>query len=387
MSRLRQIAIALPMTGGFHEEILLGIEEFARRHGSWSLGVGPDMLTMSLLELKGWPGDGVIAEAATRQEIRAAHGLSMSVVNVSGVLGNSGLPTVINDHRAIGRLAAEHLLGCELQSFGYYGLKNVWYSQERRHGFQEVLAAKGYSCAVLETPAALVGKGRAWHHWLNDVSEWLKNSLTLPCGVMAVHDPRGRMVIEACRQLGLNVPQDVAVIGVGNYRIACEASRPTLSSIARNGWEVGYRAAELLDRLMSDTVAAANVPLIPPDGIIPRESTDTVAIGDPDLNHAVAYIREHLAEPLSVKRLLKAVPVSRRWLEYRFRERFGLSPYEYICRMRVERAKQMLANPEKPGTREIALACGFSESRVLRIVFQRVTGSTMKAYRAAHGAG
>ena len=228
--------------------------------------------------------------------------------------------------------------------------------------------------------AGTLRKGRRWHYCLDELCQWLA-TLPRPLGLMAVDDSRARMVVDACRLVGLRVPYDVAIVGVDNNRMACEGARPTLSTVALNAAEVGYRAAALLDQLMADCPRPPQPLLVPAIDIVARESTDMVAIDDPELNTAVCYIREHLDQPLSVKVLLQAVSVSRRWLEYRFRERFGLSPYEYLCRTRVERAKQLLRESNKLSSRQIAAACGFRSTRALRLAFQRVLGITPREYR------
>ena len=190
------------------------------------------------------------------------------------------------------------------------------------------------------------GKRRNWHHWLEGLRQWLK-TMKPPFGVMAAHDIRARMVVDACHQLGLFVPHDVAVIGVDNDRLACEVSRPTLTSVARNGRQIGYRAAQLLDRLLSGRRPPKADVIVPVAGVVARESTDIVPVDDPNLSRAVRFIRGHLDQPFSVEDLLRHVSVSRRWLEYRFRERFGHSPHEYICEARIERAKQLVGRGDK----------------------------------------
>ena len=129
---IRQIALAFPITAGFHQEIIQGIVEFAQQRGSWTFLTAPETYDMSVLGLKGWPGDGVIADIFTREEARAARELGIPVVNLSGALADVRLPRVMNDQHAIGRLAAEHLLRCEIRRFAYYGVKGVWYARAAR---------------------------------------------------------------------------------------------------------------------------------------------------------------------------------------------------------------------------------------------------------------
>jgi LacI family transcriptional regulator len=368
---------------GEHQEFMQGILEYSQKHGPWTFLCGSETLTLSVLALKGWPGDGVIADVFTRREARAAARLGIPVVNLSGTLADAGLPRVTSDHQAIGRMAAEHLLSCGFRQFAYYGPMDIWFSTERGRGFAERIAQEGYPCATLLT-YGISDSAKTWHFWQEELRRWLR-PLTLPLAVMAASDLRARMVIDTCRQIGLHVPHDVAVAGVDNDAITCEASQPTLTSVARNGREIGYQAAQLLDRLMSGRKPGNREIVVAPVGIVARQSTDVVAVDDPELSLAVRFIHDHLDRSFRLADLLREVPVSRRWLEYRFRERFGLAPHEYICEARVELAKRMLLDAPRLRVEDIADACGFSGARNLRLVFRRQTGMTPAGYRRRTG--
>jgi LacI family transcriptional regulator len=379
MPETRQIALAFPITIGPHANIVRGILSYAREHANWTFVGGPENVTLSVLQLKGWRGDGVIAEALTKKEDETARKLGLHVVSLSGSLPESDLPRVIVDHYQIGRLAAEELLRCEIRRFAYYGLKGVWYSQQRCQGFAERIAEEGYDCSILQVASTLEGKA-TWHGWLGELQQWLA-TLQPPFGLMGVNDHRARMAIEACRQVGWYVPHDVAVVGVDNDPIACEASSPTLTTVARNDEAIGYQAAQWLDRLISGNPPAERFIQIPPIGVVARESTDMVAVDDPKLSLAVQFIRQHQGESFNIEDVLRHAAVSRRWLEYRFRDRFGRSPHEYISESRVERAKLLLGRTPRLHLQEIAQACGFTDSRNLRLVFRRQTGMSPAEYR------
>ena len=385
MAKIRQVALAFPLAAAHYQQVCRGITDYAQQHGTWSFAGSPETHMMLVTDLKGWPGNGVIAEIHTKKEVAAARELDVPVVNLSGVLCESGLPRVMNDHRAMGRLAAEHLLECGLRRFAYYGLRGVWYAQQRGRGFVEQITRGGGQCTVWEAASSILRRG-TWPDWLDELRGWLR-SIEPPLGIMAVHDGRARMVVDVCHQLGLRVPHDVAVVGVNDDPIACEFSRPTLSSVARNGQIIGRQAAALLDRLMSGRRPPARDTLIAPEGVVKRQSTDVVAVEDPEVSAAVRFIREHFTEPIGVENLLAEVSVSRRWLEHRFKRHFGCTPHQYICQTRVERAKQLLTGAEKLPLSQIAAACGFSETRHLRIVFQRITGLTPAQYRRKQGGG
>lgn len=381
----RQIALAFPITAGHHTEIVQGIVEYAQNRGLRILFTAPETYDLSVQCLKGWPGNGVIADVVTRRQATAARELGIPVVNLSGALADADLPRVMNNQHAIGRLAAEHLLAREIRRFAYYGLKRVWYARQRGQGFVERLREAGFPCAVMET-ASTLGKNQTWLRWLQELCGWLKK-MKPPFGIMAADDNRARMIVDACQQAGLFVPHDVAVIGVDNDQLACEISRPTISSVARNGREIGYHAARLLEHLMSGRRPPKNDVLIPPAGIVARESTDMVAIDDPDLSSAVRFIHDHISQPFFVEDLLRDVSVSRRWLEYRFRERFGHSPHEYICEARVERAKQLLLGADNPSMQQVVQRCGFRDVRNFRLVFRRFTGMAPREFRWMYQVG
>ncbi len=318
-------------------------------------------------------------------EVRDGRSLGLPIVNVSGVLAEPGFPTVVSDQGAIGRMAAQELLGCEVQNFAFYGFKDAWYSRRRGQGFVEELAKNGRGCFVLETCYAH-GRRANWRYWLEELHRWLK-TIEPPFGLLAVDDVRARVVADACRQWEIRVPHDAALIGVDNIHIACELSAPKLSSVAQNAREVGYRAAELLDRIMSGRKPPAEKVLVPPSGVVRRESSDRMAVDDPDLSEAVRYIREHISQPFSMDRLLQDVAFSRRWLEYRFHLRYGCSPYAFICDARLAKAKQLLVDAKELGLADVAKACGLNGTRALCSLFQRGTGMTPSEYRQAHRPG
>jgi LacI family transcriptional regulator len=81
------------------------------------------------------------------------------------------------------------------------------------------------------------------------LADWLR-ALPKPVGLLACNDDRARQVIDACLMAGLNVPEEVAVVGVDNDEFVCHLSNPTISSVALGVEEAGYQAAQLLDRLM-----------------------------------------------------------------------------------------------------------------------------------------
>ena len=379
MADNKLVALAFPVGETHLERAQRGIRAYAQQHGPWTLVRNPEAPMLSVESLEDWHGDGVIAYLDTEEEIEAARRLRVPVVGLAGVVQKCPFPRVMVDHEAVGRLAAEHLLECCFQRFAYYGVSDAWYSKLREKAFCARVKEAGYDCSVLEVLSGLAAP-KAWLNWREPLEEWLR-SLETPLGLMAVHDFRAQMASEAARGIGRRVPEDVAIVGVNDDLLVCELAIPMLSSVLRNAEEVGRQAAALLDRLMAGEPAPKQDVLVLPDGVKRRRSTDVIASDYPYITDVVRYIRENLEKPLETRDLVKVVPVSRRWLEHRFKQCVGRTLQEYICEARVERAKELLVRPEKMHLYKIASACGFTGTENLRNVFKRVTGTMPAQYR------
>lgn len=382
--KTKEIALAVPLAVPHVERIVQGITEYARQHAvNWTFAVDPELASLSVTTVAGWPGDGIFAYINSRRELRIARKLAMPVVNLSGAIHDTGLPRVIVDHAQAGRMAAEHLLGRGFRRFAYYGLQRVWYSQERGRGFIERIRQAGAQCAVFEDTSSINAR-RAWHHWFEDLRQWMA-TLETPIGLFAVHDHRAWMVIQVCDRLDLRVPDDVAVIGMDNDEITCEFCKPSLSSVSRSGQKVGYEAAALMDRLLTGRRLPKGDVVIPPDKVVQRASTDVVVVEDANVTTVMRFVQEHFREDFGIDDLVRLVPISRRWLELRFKRCLDRTLYDYVCEVRVQRAKQLLAASNKQPLRQIARACGFRETRRLCRVFERFTGVPPETYRESVG--
>jgi LacI family transcriptional regulator len=380
--REKHIALALPLDVVFVERLLPGILDFARAQGGWVFTRIPERLTPSFEWLRNWEGDGAFVLISNEADVRVARSLPIPIVNVGGYVKDVRVPTVTLDQQMVGRLAAEHLMSRRFRRFGYYGVRDLWYSEQRRIGFETALQAAGYRCSSIES-TNLIRSPWDWRRVGGELARWLR-SLQPPVGIMASWDLRAQILSEACAMIGLRVPEDVAIIGVDNDPIACEFCIPQLSSVSRNDRELGRQAANLLLQLLEGKRSLKLPILIPPDRVVARRSTDTLVIEDAEVARIVQQIRDHLNEVFGVERILRLSPLSRRQLEQRFRRSVGSSPYAFLNELRVERAKLLLAQSHKRALTTVASECGFSELRRFRMVFRRITKLSPAEYRRNH---
>src|SRR5205814_5994714 len=121
-------------------------------------------------------------------------------------------------------------------------------------------------------------------------------------------------VLDACRLARLHVPEEIAVLGVNDDELICEMADPPLSSVVHNARRIGYEAAAMLDRLMKKKKVVADI-VVDPLGVKTRQSTDLLAIEDPEVANAVRFIREHACEGIHVDDVLEQVALSSMALE------------------------------------------------------------------------
>jgi LacI family transcriptional regulator len=378
------VALVYPLAVPWMTAYVRGVMDYGDRHGGWTLTTSPPSLigageeTLTLNSLRGWPGHGAIAAILNPVHVRAVARLGIPVVNLAATLRETGIPRVMPDHYGMGRLAAEHLLERGLRRLAYYGAQGFWFSELRRQGFVERAEQAGATCEVLELPRS-AGRWASWQKRTELLVAWLRQ-LRPPVGLLAMQDYRARTVIEECGRIGLRIPHDMAVIGMENDPTLCEFCRPTLSSVSRNAWHLGYETAAVLDRMMDGLSVPADT-IVPSDGVVARQSTDTIAIEDPQLAAAVHFIHDHLREPFGIERVVQATSISRRQLETRFRRLLGCSPHDYLSRKRIERAKQILSEGGRVKLHHVAAASGFPSVERMRLVFKRLTGTTPLEFR------
>jgi LacI family transcriptional regulator len=283
-----------------------------------------------------------------------------------------------DDNTAIATMAADYLLELGFKNFAYCGYHHQFWSNERCESFVSKIAKAGFKTNVYTQPNL-----RSRCFMQEDqvfLSHWLK-SLPKPVAVMACNDARAQQVIDACKLADLNVPEQVAVLGVDNDDLVCDTMTPQLSSVALGTEKAGYETAELLDRMTSRKKIKSPRISILPTHIEIRQSTDILAIEDPELAKAINFIRTYKHQhETTVDDVVGVTTLSRRALEQRFRKALNRSIYEEIRHVCVERVARMLLETTMP-VFQIATSLGFSSSEHIARPFRKETGMSPKEYR------
>lgn len=375
----RRVALIVETTSAYGRRILRGIRRYVHTHQSWSIFLEHRALsTHPPRWLANWGGDGIISRTTTQEFAEATARSHIPMVDLTDRFESFGQPQVWSDDRAIAQLGADHLRERGFKRFAYCGFSRESWSARRRSEFAAIVSRIGGECLVYESPWF----GEDAHPWEVEqerIVAWLA-TLPRPVGIMACNDLRGQHVLEACRTLGLAVPEEVAVVGVDDEEEVCELCEPPLSSILPNAELIGYKAAELLDGLMAGARGEPDRLDVPPLGVATRQSTDILAIDDPDVAAAVHYIREHACQGAVVDDVLAHVPISRSILERRFRQILDCSPQGLIRRMQLKRVKQLLIDTELPLI-QVSQMAGFKHLEHMCAVFKREIGESPGVFR------
>lgn len=378
-----KVALLIETSNAYARGLLRGIVGYNREHRRWSLFLSEhNRGDKAPGWISKWNGDGIIARIENAAMAEPLRPLRIPMVDVSAARLLPSLPWFETDDGAIAHLAAEHLIERGFRNFGYAGNSRFNWSKWRQEHFENCIHAAGHRCFTYENPRK---PGLNGEQTAEDLTRWIRH-LPKPIGIMACYDFRGQQVLGACRRLGVAVPDEVAVLGVDNDELLCELSDPPLSSILPNTYRTGYEAAALLDRMMGGLKIKGETHLIPPIGVVTRQSTDVLAIEDRNIARAIHFIRHNACSGINVLDVIKAVPQSRRLLEQRFKKLIGRTPHQEIIRVQLDRVKELLTQTDL-SLEEIAERAGFSHVEYLSVAFKRETGLPPSHYRTLNKPG
>lgn len=379
----RHVAILVESSRAYGRGIIEGAARYSRDRGDWVIYFEPRGLESPPPWIGGWQGDGVLARLPNRDIAREVFAKGIPIVDLYGSLTDSGHPLVAGDNAAIAKVAFDHLWERGIRRFGFCGLMPGVnpYTADRGEMFRQLAVAAGCPCPV--TASTIVGVTMAdWEQEQARLVAWLR-SLEKPVGILAGYDELGCHLLTACTRCGVRVPEEVAVISVGNDVVLCETSIPPMSSVFLDSQRIGYEAAALLDRLMRGGQPPQQPLRLPPLGMVARRSTDIVAIGDSEVAAALRYIRENACFGIRVGDIVDHSGLSHSVLERRFRSILGRSPKAELLRVQISRARELLSESDLP-LKEVAKKCGFGSEKYFSDAFLRETSDRPGAYRKHH---
>ena len=340
-----------------------GIFEFAQQH-DWALTFHD--------RLGGLPPtfdyDGILvtlrADNPTLAYVREARRRGIPVVDLTIQRPRVNLPRVISDHAEIGRLAGRHFRERGITHAAWFSTGWSHVHGIRMDGFTKAL---GFRPEEWVTPDA--AETRA-----------LLRQAARPTGVLAYDETDAVRLLNICTACGLSVPDDIAILSIGDDPLITDHQSVPISCIRQNFVKGGHDAAALLAKLMHGQRPPRNPVLIPPDGIAVRQSTDTFSDDDPIIARTLLYIRNNMNRSFGAAQIADALGVSRSVLDKAFTAKFRHSIGDEILRRRLEKARLLLSEGML-NINEIAATCGFCAPSYFIRKFTEKTGITPHQWR------
>ena len=326
---------------------------------------------------KNWRANVVIGQFDPEDDVSLFQKSGIVAIAQDYISKFDSIPNITADYQLTGSIAAQQLYGHGYKHFGFFGYENVCWSDGRLKGFRDRLKDD------FNVDTIHVFNNRQlsslWSYDVAELREWLL-SLPKPIGIFACDDNQAEILLETCQASEINVPLDVAIVGVDNDEITCNLTVPAISSVDMDIEKAGYQAAEMATRMVEDPTYRGEDIVIRPIALVGRGSTGIMATKDPVVAEAMRYIYQNRARKLQVADVIKQVPVSRRLLEQRFKEVTGASIYTVISNLRMDYFAQQLVSSTDTVS-EIAARMDEPDTKSISRRFQALKGCTPTEYR------
>lgn len=383
----QRIAVVFPYSQ-FGRVIIEGVADYAAKFAEAGICYFNSSSPFLASELSYWQPDLIVTHLGDKELEESMPDPKIPVVGVlRAETGRASLDFAVDDH-AVGRMAAQEFLLRGFRRFAYVGIEKYSFSVRRAEGFCKELETHGHGCNCFYYPP-YHGHGetagdRSVIERHREIPRWLE-SLEKPVALLASNDDAALEVSQICRQRGLQVPHQIALMGTDNDDLLCRVAQPALSSVRIPLRRMGYLAAQASVDILRGNTPARRVRVFQPEGIAFRASTDMFDVDDDAVRQAMLFMQRHSEVPFKVGDVLKEVGISRSLLERKFRTALGRTPLVEIRRRRIEQAKQLLSDTGLP-LKTVASRVGFSSNIRFTTVFRELTGITPSEYRWSIGA-
>jgi len=379
----KNVLLLVETSRAFGRGVLQGISRYLLEYDDWVVHVEDRGFCETMPHwLKAWKGNGIITRTMSLSAARLIHSKRIPVIELLGN-GIQIKPEIQNDENLVAKQAVEHFAQVGFSDYAFFSAGNTWWSSLRQEAFVRLTKEHGGTAHVF--PQASTGKRVFYPAWTPHLDQamlkWLRY-LPKPVAIWSASDVWAIRLLEGCRKLGICVPEEAAILGTTNDTLLCNVLTPQLSSIDLNSFQIGYLAAERLSAKMRNETLSSSPVLVPPTGVVPRQSTDIIVFVDRQIAMAIRHIRTHATSGLLVDQVADAAGLSRSTLQRRFQSQLGHSVEKEIMATRMNRAKRLLRETDAAMV-AIALKTGFATTDYFIQAFKREIGMTPGRYRQA----
>lgn len=219
--------------------------------------------------LRDTPIDGIImiAPSIHTDMIEAVLDSRIPVINISADALATGVPAVDVDNDSGAMLATEHLISLGHKRIAHFaGTTSQTSAFTRRDAFYRYMISRG-----LDVPDDYIVETGYWSEPAHEHAKRLLSRSVRPTAFFAANDVIATGILDATRELGIRVPEDVSVVGYDDSRLAVDAE-PPLTSVRQPLEEMGRLAVTLLMQRIEGQAVELKTHLLPAELVV-RKST------------------------------------------------------------------------------------------------------------------
>lgn len=377
-----KVILLIDCTSEFDRKLLRGMMKYSKENGPWLFYRTPSDYHFDGSKeewvakwAKEWKADAIIGRW-DESKLDLLESLNIPFVLQNTRKRSEVYSNLTGDYIRTGQIAATYFRKKYFTSYAFFGIKDVIWSSEKGRGFREEVQKENSIYSQYEEIAGTV-------YDRQKLTDWLK-SLPKGTGLFCCDDAHALTITETCTMAGINIPNDIAVLGVDNDELICEISDPTISSIQLDVENGGYQTCKMLhQQILNGDRKQFNV-VIRPLEITERNSTLVHNISDQYVKTIMKFIDENFMNDISMDDIFQLVPLSRRSVELRFKKATELTIYHYLLSVRIERLCYLLTTTERPYT-ELAYEAGFRDYNNVARIFRKFKGCTPLEYRRHKG--
>jgi LacI family transcriptional regulator len=358
MEKRVRVAFVLDRTISYERDLIMGIIQYSSLFSNWDFFLQAtdfwetDKKRPFINELKNWRPDCIVMNDNYFVSEFCEWGIPLFVAPCKELM--PGVINIIADDKKIGALGAHYFIDKGYNTLAFYGTDKIFWSQIRKAAYKDLVLTSGLN--YFEFDALMENN---WHDNHLHLGEWIKR-LPKPAAVMACHDEFGSHLIIAAKANGIDVPQDLAILGVDNDAFICKLYDPHMSSIDQVPKNVGYKVGQCIKSMIVDDVRPTDNIIGTDFFVVTRQSTDIFAVEDTQILKALQFIKDNTGNKLlTVDEVVSSTSLSRRVLEIRFRKLLNRSILEEIKQVRIDSICQKLRFTNIP-INEIAYSMGFN---------------------------
>ena len=361
-----------------------GVAQMARKYG-WHLDCPKNQSSISLKSgiLKDWDGDGCIAMIESNETFEYLSNKNLPIVDLG--LRTHKLPVyrMSTDNEKIGMLAAEH--------FRDFGHKEIFVLDHGKNPMfvERLQSLKKYSkkndCRV----TILKSVSEIQYEIIKELEETFaergEKLREKSIGFFAYNDSVAADLISLCLRNGINVPENIAILGVDNDDLIISSLSLGLSSVDSDQEGLGISSAKLMHSILEyeNNINTTKTFRHRPKGVVARRSTDCYAVRNPLVSNALHWIQNNFYNGIQATDVAEAMGVSQQGLQKAFAKNYVRSPGNEIREQRLK-AVVLLLKTTNANLNTIAKNCGFYSVNSLINSFRKKFQTTPGKFRDNH---